>query len=407
MYNLTARTIVLGATGSIAVYKAVDLASKLTQAGALVEVVMTPAATRFVAPITFQSVTGRRVYWDMWDANSDVAEPHVALARSADLLAIAPATANQIARLAHGLAEDMVSLTALATRAPIVLCPAMDSNMFDHAATAANLATLAARGVHTIGPDEGRLASGQIGRGRLSEVETIIGGIRYVLGASGDLAEKKLVISAGGTQEPIDPVRYVGNRSSGKMGFALAEAARDRGASVVLVTGPSSLADPFGIQVTRVDTANQMRHAVVAACADADALVMAAAVADYQPAEAIGEKIKRQDREGITLSLVRTPDVLAEVGQRPGLIKVGFAAESQDLLTNAAHKLEAKALDLIVANDIMATDAGFTAETNRVTILDREGAREELPLMAKYDVAWRILDRIADLFSRRGAGEAR
>ncbi|MGH2399487.1 MAG: bifunctional phosphopantothenoylcysteine decarboxylase/phosphopantothenate--cysteine ligase CoaBC [bacterium] len=401
MYNLTDRTIVLGVTGSIAVYKAVDLTSKLTQAGAVVDVVMTPEATKFVSPITFQSVSGRRVYWDLWDEHSDVSEPHVALARAADLMVVAPATATIIARLALGLAEEMVSLTALATRAPLVVCPAMDAQMFEHAATQGHLELLRARGVHVIGPEEGRLASGQTGRGRLSEVESIIGGIRHVLGAGGDLAGKKVVVSAGGTHEPIDPVRFVGNRSSGKMGFALAEAARDRGAKAILVSGATALPDPVGVEVVRVERAAEMRDAVVSRCEDADALIMAAAVADYQPAEPVGEKIKRQSSEGFSLPLVRTPDVLAEVGSRPGLVKVGFAAESHDLLANARQKIADKALDLIVANDITAQDAGFSVDTNRIVILDRDGGQEELPLMSKYDAAWRILDRVAALLAER------
>ncbi|HEV8574840.1 MAG TPA: bifunctional phosphopantothenoylcysteine decarboxylase/phosphopantothenate--cysteine ligase CoaBC [Dehalococcoidia bacterium] len=403
MFNLTGRAIVLGVTGSIAVYKAVELTSKLTQAGALVDVVMTPEATRFVTPLTFQSVSGRRVYWDMWDASGDVSEPHVALARRADVLVIAPATATVIARLALGLAEEMVSLTALATRAPVVVCPAMDSQMFEHAATQAHLETLRSRGVHVIGPDDGRLASGQMGRGRLSEVESIIGGIRYVLGANGDLAGKKVVVSAGGTHEPIDPVRFVGNNSSGRMGFAVAEAARDRGARVILVSGPTVLADPVSVEVIRVRRAAEMRDAVVAACGDADALIMAAAVADYQPAETVGEKIKRQHTEALTLPLVRTPDILSEVGSRPGLIKVGFAAETHDVVAYAREKVAAKQLDLIVANDITAADAGFSVDTNRVVIVDASGREEELALMSKYDVGWHILDKVVALLATRPA----
>src|SRR3990170_8372921 len=364
MYNLTGRDIILGVTGSIAVYKAVDLTSKLTQAGALVDVMMTPEATKFVSPITFRSVSGRPVYWDMWDPHSDLAEPHVALARRAHLLVIAPATATVIARLALGLAEEMVSLTALATRAPIVLCPAMDAQMYGHPATQGHVETLRERGVTLVGPEEGHLASGQMGLGRMSEVDTIMGAVRYVLGRSGDLAGKKVVVSAGGTQESIDPVRYLGNYSSGKMGFAVAEAARDRGAEVVLVSGPTALADPYGVTVARVQRAAEMRDAIVAHCADAQALIMAAAVADYQPAEAVGQKIKRRS-EGLTLSLVRTPDILAEVGSRPGLVKVGFAAESQELLANARAKLEQKGLDLIVANDVTAEGSGFGTDTNK------------------------------------------
>ena len=399
MYNLTDRNIVLGVTGSIAVYKAVDLASKLTQARAVLNTIMTPEASKFVAPITFQGVSGRRPYWDMWDANNDLAEAHIALARQAELLVIAPATATVIARLALGLAEEMVSLTALATRAPLMVCPAMDSQMFEHPITQEHLNTLRSRGIQIVGPEEGRLASGQVGRGRLSEVDTIIGWIRHVLGKDGDLAGKKVVVTAGGTHEAIDPVRFVGNSSSGKMGFALAEAARDRGANVVLVSGPSALPDPVAVEIVRVRRAAEMRDAVIAGCADADILIMAAAVADYQPAETVRDKIKRRQSETLSIPLVPTPDILAEVGVRAGLIKVGFAAESQDLLENARQKIEAKHLDLIVANDITASDAGFATDNNRVVILDRGGRKEELPLMPKYDVAWHILDRIVSLLA--------
>ena len=399
MYNLTDRNIVLGVTGSIAVYKAVDLASKLTQAGAVLNTIMTLEASKFVAPITFQGVSGRRPYWDMWDANIDLAEAHIALARQAELLVIAPATATVIARLALGLAEEMVSLTALATRAPLMVCPATDSQMFEHPATQEHLHTLRSRGIQIVGPEEGRLASGQVGRGRLSEVDTIIGWIRHVLGQDGDLAGKKVVVTAGGTHEAIDPVRFVGNSSSGKMGFALAEAARDRGANVVLVSGPSALPDPVAVEIVRVRRAAEMRDAVIAGCADADILIMAAAVADYQPAETVRDKIKRRQSETLSIPLVPTPDILAEVGVRAGLIKVGFAAESQDLLENARQKIEAKHLDLIVANDITASDAGFATDNNRVVILDRGGRKEELPLMPKYDVAWHILDRIVSLLA--------
>jgi phosphopantothenoylcysteine decarboxylase/phosphopantothenate--cysteine ligase len=399
VYNLTDRNIVLGVTGSIAVYKAVDLASKLTQAGAHLNILMTSEATKFVAPISFQSVSGRRPYCDMWDANSDLAEAHITLARQAEVLVIAPATATIVARLALGLAEEMVSLTALATRAPLIVCPAMDSQMFEHPATQEHLTTLRNRGVHIVGPEDGRLASGQTGRGRLSEVETIIGWIRHVLGRAGDLAGKKVVVTAGGTHEAIDPVRFVGNNSSGKMGFALAEAARDRGADVVLVSGPSMLPDPVAIETVRVRRAGEMRDAVISRCADADVLVMAAAVADYQPADTVGEKIKRQQTESLSIPLVPTPDILAEVGVRPGLLKVGFAAESRDLVANAQRKIEDKQLDLIVANDITASDAGFATDNNRVVILDSAGGQAELPLMSKYDVAWHILDKVATLLA--------
>lgn len=401
MYNLTGRNVVLGVSGSIAVYKAADLASKLTQAGALVDVVMTPEATRFISPLTFQGLTGRPAYSDMFDSASGAAELHVELARRADILVVAPATATTLARLALGLAEEMVSLTGLATRAPVLVCPAMDPQMFEHAATQGHLETLRSRGVHVVGPEEGRLASGQVGSGRLSEVDTIMGAVRYVLGRDGDLAGKKVVVSAGGTQEPIDPVRYLGNYSSGKMGFAVAEAARDRGAEVVLVSGPAALGDPYGVGVVRVRRAAEMLDAIIAHCAQAQALIMAAAVADYQPAEAVGQKIKRR-AEGLTLSLVRTPDILVQVRRRRGLVKVGFAAESEDLVANARQKLEAKGLDLIAANDVTAQGSGFGADTNKVTMLDRDGGQEELPLMSKYDVAGRILDKVVLLLPSKG-----
>jgi phosphopantothenoylcysteine decarboxylase/phosphopantothenate--cysteine ligase len=398
MYNLTDKHIVLGVTGSIAAYKAPDLASKLTQAGAAVDVAMTESATRFVAPITFQSVTGRRAFHDMWDEASEIAELHVVLARRADLMVIAPATATTLARMAHGLAEDLVSLTALATQAPVLVAPAMDPHMWEHAATQANVETLRSRGVSFVGPEEGRLASGQMGTGRMSEVPLLLGAVRTALGRGGKLTGKKIVVSAGGTREAIDPVRFIGNESSGKMGFAVAEAARDRGADVVLVSGEAALPDPYGIDVHRVRSATQMRDAIVAACDGAHALIMAAAVADFQPAEPVGEKIKRQGRESLSLQLAPTPDILAEVGRPPGLVKVGFAAESQDLLANAKAKIESKGLDLIVANDITATDAGFSVDTNRVLVIDRKGEQEEWPLMTKYEVAWRILDKVQRLF---------
>lgn len=400
MYNLTERNIVLGVTGSIAAYKAADLASKLTQAGARVDTVMTPEAVRFVSPVTFESVTGRRAHADMWHPADGLTEAHVALARAADVMVVAPATATTLARLALGLAEDMVSLTALATRAPLVVCPAMDAQMYGHPATQGHVAVLKGRGAHFVGPEEGRLASGHLGLGRMAEVQTIMGAVRLVVGGNGDLAGKKIVVSAGGTQEPIDPVRYIGNYSSGKMGFAIAEAARDRGASVVLVTGPSALPDPYGVPTIRVRRAEEMRDAVLSEAEGADAVIMAAAVADYQPERVANGKIKREETDALTLRLVRTPDILGELATKRGLVKVGFAAESHDLLANARLKLERKGLDLIAANDITAEGSGFGADTNKVTILDAEG-QEELPLMSKYEVAWRILDRVLEFFRKR------
>lgn len=399
MYNLSDRSVVLGVTGSIAAYKAADLASKLTQAGALVDVVMTDAATRFITPLTFYSLTGRQAHVDMFDTASGAAEVHVELARRADVLAIVPATATTIARLALGLADDMVSLTALATKAPIVVCPAMDSQMWEHEATQTHVDTLKRRGVLVVGPEVGRLASGHVGAGRLAEPDTIVGAVRYLVGKSkGDLLGWKIVVSAGGTREPIDPVRYVGNYSSGKMGYAVAEAARDRGAEVTLVSA-ASLPAPFGVNLVLVQRAEEMREAVARECEGADGLVMAAAVADYQPAAAAGHKMKRT-KAGVTLELVATPDILAEVAKADRLVRVGFAAESQDLVVNAREKLRAKGLHLIVANDITAAGSVFGSDMNQVVVLDRDGGQEELPLLPKYEVARRILDRVAALLAK-------
>ncbi|MDI6857960.1 MAG: bifunctional phosphopantothenoylcysteine decarboxylase/phosphopantothenate--cysteine ligase CoaBC [Dehalococcoidia bacterium] len=394
---LKGRRIVVGVTGSIAAYKAADLVSKLAQAGAEVDVVLTESAQQFVTPMTFHSLTGREVYTDIFEVKAELQISHVELSRRADAVLIAPASATTIARIAHGLADNLLSLTVLATKAPVLLAPAMDSQMYENAATQANLALLRERGMTIVGPEEGRLATGRRGPGRLVDTETLLGALRQTLGRNGDLAGRKVVVSAGGTQEPIDPVRYVSNYSSGKMGYAVAEAARDRGAKVVIVSAPVSLPAPYGVEVVSVRTAEEMRDAVVRACADADALVMAAAVADYRPASAAEQKIKRA-KEGLSLELVRTPDILGEV---KGPLRVGFAAESEKLEENAADKLRRKGLDLIVANDITAPGSGFGSETNQVTIIDKSGKAEKLPLLSKYEVAHRIFDRVAPLLKRR------
>jgi phosphopantothenoylcysteine decarboxylase/phosphopantothenate--cysteine ligase len=395
---LANRVIVLGVTGSIAAFKAADIASKLTQERALVDVVMTDAATRFVTPLTMRSVTRRPVFVDMFDPTSELAEEHVELARRADAVLVAPATASTIARLAHGLADDVVSLTVLATRAPVLVAPAMDSQMYENPATQANLATLRERGVIIVGPAEGRLASGRMGPGRLAETDVLLGALKCVLGRRGDLAGRKIVVSAGGTREPLDPVRFLGNYSSGKMGYALAEAARDRGAEVVLVAANTALTAPYGVTVVPAGRAAEMRDAVGAHCKGADALIMAAAVADYEPASPAKHKMKRKG-EAITLELRETPDILASVPG--GLVRVGFAAESRDLEENARGKLQRKGLDLIVANDITAAGSGFGTDTNQVVILDPSGGAERLPLLSKYDVAHRVLDRIISLLKGR------
>jgi phosphopantothenoylcysteine decarboxylase/phosphopantothenate--cysteine ligase len=405
---LANKRIVLGISGSIAAYKAADLASKLRQAGALVDVVMTKGATEFITPLALRAVTGRAVISDMYDPHSDLAVEHVELAHAADCVVIAPATAATLARLASGLAEDMLAVTVLATTAPLVIAPAMEANMFAHPATQANLALLRDRGATIVGPAAGHLASGRSGRGRMEQPETIVEAIKLVLGRGRDLAGRRIVVSAGGTQEPIDPVRFVSNHSSGKMGYAIAEAARDRGAAVTLITTPVALQPPYGVETVRVRRAVELRDAVLDACHGADALIMAAAVADFQPAEVAGQKIKkRPGQSSLTLELTRTPDILAEVAAAAAeredlrrLVRVGFAAESQDLVENAAAKLQSKGLAFIAANDITATDAGFGTDTNRVVLLDARGA-EHLPLMSKYDVALALLDRLLLEFAAR------
>jgi phosphopantothenoylcysteine decarboxylase/phosphopantothenate--cysteine ligase len=332
----------------------------------------------------------------MWELTSEFSIEHVALAEAAEVVVIAPATANIIAELAAGISDDMLTCTVLATTAPVILAPAMHAAMFQNAVTQENLAKLEARGFTIVGPEHGRLASGGIGPGRLAEVEKIMGTISQVLGRSGDLSGKRIVVTAGGTQEPIDPVRHISNRSSGKMGYALAEAARDRGADVKLITAPTSLPEPAGIEVIRVGTAVQMKEAVAKATSPADALIMAAAVADYQPKSLAETKIKKET-PALTLELIRTPDILSEV--KGNFLKVGFAAESENLVKNARQKLEAKQLDLIVANDITDADSGFGVDTNKVTLIARDGKIESLPLLAKRKVADRILDRVVGLLA--------
>lgn len=400
------KRIVLAVTGSVAAYKAVDLASKLAQAGAGVETVLTAAAARFVAPLSFSSVTGRPAYTDedLWGTQAHVL--HVGLAQQADLLAVVPATAQTLAKLAAGLADNLVTLTALAARCPVLVAPAMDGGMFAHPATQANLHTLKERGAVVVGPEEGHLASGLVAQGRLTEPAEIVGHIRYLLSRGGPLRDQTVVVTAGGTQEPIDPVRVLTNRSSGKQGLALARAALAVGANVVLVATPVVGRAPVGARRVTVSTASEMADAVLGECRTADVLVMAAAVADFRPARQAGQKLKK--REGVpTLELESTPDVLSAVGEqrreigRPRLV-VGFAAETENLLENARDKLERKGLDLVVANDVGAADSGFAVDTNRVTLLDAEGGEEALPLLSKEEVAWQVMARVVELLPPRG-----
>lgn len=400
------KRIVLGVSGSIAVYKAIDLASKLTQAGAQVDVIMTEAAQQFVTPLAFQAVTGRAVYTDMWASAGSGLPTHIAhvgLGEEADLLVIAPITANSIAKLAQGLADDLLSVTALAARCPLVIAPAMDGGMYSHPATQANMATLIERGATLIEPDEGRFASGLVGKGRLPDTSTLMGQIRRALARSGPLAGKRIVVTAGGTREPLDPVRYLTNRSSGKQGYAVAQAALDAGAEVMLISS-ASLPTPIGAQLVAVDTAQSLHDAVLEHSAQADALVMAAAVADYRPATQAQQKIKKGDGD-LSLQLARNPDILLAVkdmAQRPKVV-VGFAAESENLLANAHDKLVRKGLDLMAANDISATDAGFASDYNRVTILSRDGSQTAIERSSKSAIAEVIIEHIASLIDRENA----
>jgi phosphopantothenoylcysteine decarboxylase/phosphopantothenate--cysteine ligase len=394
---LSNKTIVLGITGSIAAYKAAEIASQLTQAGAKVNVIMTKEAIQFISPVTFRAVTGRPVVTEMFDLASEFSIEHVSLAKAADIVVIAPATANIIAKLAAGIADDMLCCTVLATKRPVLIAPAMETNMYNNPVTQDNLSKLKARDFVIIAPATGWLASGKEGLGRLADINDIMGSIHQVLGGDGDLAGKHIVVTAGGTQEPIDPVRYISNRSSGKMGYALAEAARARGAKVTLVTAPTLLPEPAGVDVVKVNTAQEMHQAVENVAPLADALVMAAAVADYRPTKAAKDKIKKGNA-GLTLELECTPDILANI--KGNFIKVGFAAESSNMVENAKQKLKQKWLDFIVANDITASDSGFGTDTNRVTIIDREGKVDSLPLMPKREVADKVLDRVAELLPK-------
>ena len=394
---LNNKRVVLGVTGSIACYKAADLASKLVQNGALVDVILTSAATQFVSELTFRSITHRSVFTDLYSSEPELSINHVALAETADIIIVAPTTANTIAKIANGISDDVLTTTILATRAPIIIAPAMDANMFDNAATQANVTTLITRGVFIAGPANGRLASGLIGQGRMVEPSNIISSASMILGKDGDFSGKKIVVSAGGTEEAIDPVRNITNRSSGKMGYAIAEAARDRGAIVSLVAGPNTIPKPVGILVTNVQSAEEMKKVIETECDGADALIMAAAVADWKPLKQLDSKAKKSASDTWSLDLVKNPDIIGSI-RSDGLIKVGFAAESENLIENSKTKVKSKNLDFIVANDITAKDSGFSVDTNKVTIIHANGNIESLPLMSKYDVGHSILDRVKSGF---------
>ncbi|MDE2986558.1 MAG: bifunctional phosphopantothenoylcysteine decarboxylase/phosphopantothenate--cysteine ligase CoaBC [Chloroflexota bacterium] len=392
---LGGRRVTLGVTGSISAYKSVEAARRLEDAGAVVDVALTPSAARFVPPLTFRSLVKGEVAADLWDPSAP-AEQHVAMGRRAAAMLVAPASATTIAKLAQGIGDNPVTLTALATSAPLVVAPAMDSVMYAQPAVQANLELLKARGTFIAGPAIGRLASGGRGLGRLIEPIELAAAVRSAIGRTvGDLRGRHVIVTAGGTREPIDPVRFVGNHSSGKMGVAVAEAARDQGAAVTLITTQAPPDGRYGIVVRSVGTAVEMQEEIKNAARGANALVMAAAVADYRPAEAAESKLKKQDsdEEGLTLEMVENPDVIASI-DAPHLLKVGFAAETDDMIENARAKIEKKGLAFIAANDVTQSDAGFQVDTNRVVLIDASGEPERLPLLHKYDVGVAILERL-------------
>jgi len=392
--SLNDKRILLGVTGSIAAYKAVELLRLLTKSGAEVQVVMTEAATKFVAPLTFETLTRQPVLLDMWSLEYSHRIGHIEATQRADLFVVAPATARTIARLALGLGDDFLSCIYLASRCPVLVAPAMDGDMFEHPAVQENLKRLRDRGVHVVEPDMGPLASGLVGRGRLADLPEILGAIERILVPRQDLAGQVVLVTAGPTREPLDPVRFLSNRSSGKMGYAIAEAAAARGAHVILVSGPTALPAPPGVDMIHVETAEEMYQAVLAKLEPARVVIKAAAVADYRPKQKADRKIKK-DQAVSEVALEATPDILAELGKRKGTrILVGFAAETDDLVANARKKLQRKNLDLIVANDVGQAGAGFGVDTNMVKILDAMGGVEELPLLSKREVADRILDRV-------------
>ena len=394
--RLEGRTVVVGITGGIACYKACDVVRLLVTAGARVRVVMTAGAREFVTPLTLQTLSGHPVATDTFSLTEESEIGHIRLADAAEVVVIAPATANVLGKLAGGIADDLLTTVLLATRAPLVLAPAMNVHMWEHPAVQENVARLAARGVRIVGPASGSLACGYEGAGRLVEPDVLVEEILRVL-APQDLAGQHVLVTAGPTEEPIDPVRYVSNRSSGAMGYRLAEAARDRGARVILVSGPTALAAPHGVNLVAVRSAEEMQQAVAAHVAAATVVIAAAAVSDYRPAQASPSKLKKRDGP-LGLELVRTPDILKGLGEsKGGRLLVGFAAETEDLVANARRKLEAKNLDLIVANDVAAPGAGFGVATNTVVLLRRDGRSRDVPLATKREVAEEILDEIVAL----------
>ena len=396
--SLEGKNVVLGVTGGIAAYKACELCSRLRKSGAQVYVIMTKNACEFVAPLTFETLSNHPVVTDTFKRPDTWEVEHVALAKRADLFVIAPATANIMAKMACGIADDMLSTTVLATRAPVLIAPAMNTGMWDHIATRENAETLKRRGVHFIGPEGGFLACGDNGAGRMSEAKDIFEAAEKILSAAQDLAGLRLLVTAGPTQEKLDPVRYITNRSSGKMGYAIAEAAAARGAQVTLVTGPTNLAVPAGVQGVKILSTQDLYDEMMNRCEEQDIIIQAAAPADFTPDQVADQKIKKQGDGNLIISLKQTPDVAAAVGKKkkPGQTLVGFAAETNDVLENAQGKLVKKNLDMIVANDVTAPGAGFDVDTNIVTFVTAEGM-ETLPCMKKRQVADELLNRVLNL----------
>ena len=392
----------LGVTGSIAAYKSIELARRLTQAGATVQVVMSRSATEFVRPITFQALTYRPVEVEMFQIQDERAAGHVAMGREADVIVIAPATAHIIARLANGMADDLIATTVLATSAPVVIAPAMETHMWQNPATQDNIARLRARGVRVVDPESGPLASGDVGPGRLASLEKIEAAIAEAVSANATLAGRRVIVTAGPTVEPIDPVRFVSNRSSGKMGYAIAHAARDAGAEVTLVTGPTALRAPNGVRVIPVESAEDMKDAVLAVLPETDAVVMAAAIADYRPLEVSKRKIKKRDAGSqLTIRMTENPDVLKAIvaARRPNTVVVGFKAESGEATAEAERMLREKKVDLVVANDITDPSSVFGSDTDRVTFVSADGA-EALPVLPKAEVARRLVAKLAERLAR-------
>lgn len=400
---LGGKFITLGVTGGIAAYKAADLASKLTKLEARVHVVMTGSAQKFVTPLTFEAVTGNPVHYDTFASSTGLRVPHIDLANNAHILVVAPATANFLGKTAHGIADDLLTTTVLAANCPVLICPAMNVHMYANQVVQSNIARLKELGYYLMEPESGRMACGHQGKGRLPEVSAILDRIVQIIPPAGDLSGLTVLVTAGGTREPIDPVRYISNHSSGKMGYALAGAAMNRGARVILVSAPTSIAPPAGVSLVQVETAMEMRDAVLEHYPGADVVIKAAAVADYRPRLAAEQKIKKAGAT-LALELDKNPDILMELGsnKRKGVTLVGFAAETENLLENAREKVKKKNLDLLVANDVTMPGAGFGADTNIARLIHPDGRVISLELMDKYDLANRILDDILTLRMSQG-----